>query len=123
MGFVHPSPRTGKTRERPLPSVEVNTQLVDVWCNVPAPGVGCQGRLLEAEEGGREGGDSLLLELAAGLEAFPGGRDLDADAAADEVRCELLEVRGYPWRWSVRLGVKRELLRPLTLGIFDDLRR
>jgi hypothetical protein len=90
-----------------LPWIEVHTQLVDVRCNIPASGVGCQSRLLEAEEGCREGGDSLFLKLATRLEALPGSRDLDADAAGVEVRGDLLEMGDDPWWFSVRGGVRK----------------
>jgi hypothetical protein len=53
--------------------------------------------LLEAEEDCGEGGDAPFFELAAGLEAFPGGGDLDADAIGVKVGGELLEVGDYSW--------------------------
>jgi hypothetical protein len=75
----------------------VHAQLVHVGRNVAAACVGCEGGLLEAEEGRGERGDAILLQLAAGLEALPGGRDFDADAAGVEVWAELLEVGDDSW--------------------------
>lgn len=77
-----------------MPSVEMHAQLVDVGRDVPAPGLGCERGLLEAKDGCGEGGQALFVELTAGLQAFPGGGDLDADTAGVEVWGELLEV-GY----------------------------
>lgn len=84
-------------RDGCLPFIKMHEQLVHVGCNVAASCVGCEGGLLEAEEGCGECGNALLLELAAGLEAFPGGGDFDADPAGVEVRAELLEVRDDSW--------------------------
>lgn len=77
--------------------LKVHAQLVDVRRDIAAPRVRGEGGLLEAEYGCGQGRDALALQLAAGLEAFPGGGDLDADAARGKVRGELLEVGNYSW--------------------------
>jgi hypothetical protein len=92
-----------KTEEWRVPRVKVHAQLVHVGRNVAASCVGCEGGLIEAEESGGERGDALLLQLAAGEKTFPGGRDLDADAAGIEVWAELLEVGDNSWAGLAKL--------------------
>lgn len=99
--------------------VKVYAQFVDVGRDVAASGGGGEGGLLEAEDDGGEGAYAFLFELAAGLEAFPGSWDLDADAARLDAE-ELLDVGDEPWRCEqVSEGVW--VMSQLTLCILDGL--
>lgn len=73
--------------------LKMDLQFIDIGRNIGAIDRSSQRSLRHRKHSGRQSSDTPLLKLTTGLQAFPGGRDLNADTFRVVGGREVLEYR------------------------------